>query len=126
MTAAPLAPDHQAAQAEDAPRRLPHGGQVEVLRVRRRSRKHPELLLFKGAPASKRGRIKSAVVTLVPAGQDLPTPWLDPENQRLHVFYNDPQDKHLTALIADPGAFLWYFWTSADGKQSLAWLLRAR
>ncbi|MBK8582010.1 MAG: hypothetical protein LKM36_04370 [Flavobacteriales bacterium] len=108
-----------------AAKALKASGTVEVLRIKRRSRKHPELLLFKGAPASKRSTVKSALVTLVPSGKKVPTPYLDPENNRLHVFYDDPEHKELVALIAEPGAFLWYFWKSFDGSQSHAWPLRA-
>ena len=102
---------------------LKASGTVEVLRIKRRSRKHPELLLFKGAPASKRSTVKSALVTMVPAEEKEPTPFLDPENNRLHVYFNDAEDKDLVALIAEPGSYLWYFWRSFDGSQSHAWLL---
>ena len=126
MTFTPLAslPDEVVPTAEAA-KALKRSGLVDVLRIKRRSRKKPELLLFKGAPASKRSTIKSALVTIVPAGEKVPTPFLDPENHRLHVFYDDPEDKDLVALIAEPGAFLWYFWKNFDGSQSHAWLLRA-
>lgn len=115
----------QAVPTAEATKALKRSGTVEVLRIKRRSRKNPELLLFKGAPASKRSTVKSALVTMVPMGEKVPTPFLDPENNRLNVFYEDPEDKDLVALITEPGAFLWYFWKSFDGLQSHAWLLRA-
>lgn len=127
MIAAPLDP----ISLKDSPtgvaaKVLTKSGQVEVLRIKRRSRKKPELLLFKGAPASKRSSVKSALVTLVAPGEKVPTPYLDPENGRLHVYFDDAEDKDLVALVAEPHAFLWYFWKSFDGAQSHAWLLRAR
>ena len=107
-------------------RALKASGTVEVLRIKRRSRKHPELLLFKGAPASKSSSVRSALITLVDKGSPLPQPSLAEENDRLHVYFHDLEDKDIQALIAEPGAYLWYFWRSFDGSQSHAWLLRAR
>lgn len=98
-------------------------GHVEALRIRRRSRKRPELLLFKGAPASKHSMVKSVLVTIsdVP-----PAPWMDKEKGRIHLSYPTLGDSELQALLADPGAFMCYFWASSDGAKSLAWLLKTR
>lgn len=101
-------------------------GHVEVLRIKRRSRKHPELLLFKGAPASKHSMVKSALVTIAEAPDQIPAPWLDREKGRLHLSYPSLEHPELVALLKDPSAYMCYFWTSSDGAQSHAWLLKTR
>ncbi len=100
-------------------------GHVEVVRIKRRSRKHPELLLFKGTPISKNGVMKSVLITIGGAGGGTPAPWLDMEKGRLHLSYASMEHPELQALLDDPGAFLCYFWTSSDGMKSLFWLLRS-
>ena len=101
-------------------------GHVEVLRIKRRSRKHPELLLFKGAPASKHSIVKSALVTIAESPDQSPAPWLDREKGRLHLCYPSLEHPELAALLKDPSAYMCYFWTSSDDAQSHAWLLKTR
>lgn len=101
-------------------------GHVEVLRIKRRSRKHPELLLFKGAPASKHSIVKSALITIAVTPDQSPAPWLDREKGRLHLCYPSMEHPELEALLKDPSAYMCYFWTSSDGAQSHAWLLKTR
>jgi hypothetical protein len=102
-------------------------GLVEVLDIRRRSRKQPGLLLFKGYPGSKLSQVKSLLVTVGPGSADAPTtPWLDREKGRIHLSYATADDPELKALLEDPGAYMCYFWTSADGRKNHAWLLKTR
>ncbi len=101
-------------------------GHVEVLSIKRRSRKHPELLLFKGSPGSKHSIVKSALITIAETPDQTPAPWLDKENGRLHLCYPSQEHPELAALLKDPGAYLCYFWISSDGAQSHAWLLKIR
>lgn len=101
-------------------------GRVEAVHIRRRSRKHPELLLFKGTPASKHSVAKSLVATVVGPGEPLPPPWIDMEKGRIHLFYSDADHRDLVALREDPASQVCYLWISADGLQSHAWLLRTR
>lgn len=99
---------------------------MEVLDIRRRSRKHPELLLFKGHPGSKLSQVKSLLVNI---GQDsgglAPAPWLEREKNRIHLFFPSMDHPELQALVTAPGAFVCYFWSSPDGSKTLAWLLKA-
>lgn len=98
-------------------------GQVEVVDIKRRSRKHPELLLFKGTPGSKHSTAKSVLATV---GNEAQAPWLDRAQGRIHLHYASKEHPELQALMAEPGAFACYFWESADGTKSHAWLLRTR
>jgi hypothetical protein len=98
-------------------------GQVEVVDIQRRSRKHPGQLLFKGAPGSKHSTAKSVLVTV---GDEPRAPWLDREQGRIHLHYPSMDIPELQALIAHPGDFVCYYWGSADSTQSHAWLLRTR
>lgn len=100
-------------------------GHVEVVRIKRRSRKHPELLLFKGTPISKNGVMKSVLITIGDPSSGAPPPWLDMEKGRLHLSYPSMDHPELLALLDEPSAFLCYFWTSSDGTKSLFWLLRS-
>ena len=113
------------AQLAASGRAVPPFGHVEVVRIKRRSRKWPELLLFKGSPVSKHGVAKSVLITINEAGSGSTTPWLDLEKGRIHITYPSMEHAELQALLADPGSFLCYFWTSADGTKSLAWLLKS-
>ncbi len=101
-------------------------GHVEVVRIKRRSRKHPELLLFKGAPASKHSIAKSVLVSIPDANGELPAPWIDKEKGRIHLFYPNMEHPDLVDLMKDPGEYLCYLWTSSDGAKSHAWLLKTR
>ena len=101
-------------------------GHVEVVRIKRRSRKHPELLLFKGAPASKNSIAKSVLVSIPDANGELPAPWFDREKGRIHLFYPNLEDPDLMPLMKDPSDYLCYLWTSSDGAKSHAWLLKTR
>ena len=101
-------------------------GHVEVLRIKRRSRKQPELMLFKGSPGSKHSSVRSALITLVKPGEGMPTDHFDREAERIHLYYADAEDPELQALLADPGAYMCYFWTSFDSAHSHAWLLSTR
>ena len=101
-------------------------GHVEVLRIKRRSRKQPDLLLFKGSPGSKHSTARSVLVTVMERGGEIPTPYFDSGTGRIHLAYPDVLDPELQALLADPGSFMCYFWTSFDGAHSHAWLLSTR
>lgn len=101
-------------------------GQVQVVRLKRRSRKHPELLLFKGTPASKHSLSKSVLITIVGVNGEVPAPWIDKEKGRIHLFYASMEHPEVVAIMDDPGAYLCYLWTSSDGAKSHAWLLRTR
>lgn len=98
-------------------------GHVEVVRLKRRSRKHPELLLFKGGPASRESMAKSVLITITANGE-LPTPWMDKENGRVHLFYPSLEHPDVVALTQDPGHHMCYLWTSSTGDKSHAWLLK--
>lgn len=101
-------------------------GQVEAVKLRRRSRKHPELLLFKGDPASKLSIAKSVLVTIVPPNGEMPAPWIDREKGRIHLFYPSAEHPDVVAMTENPGNCVCYLWTSANGKQSHAWLVKTR
>lgn len=101
-------------------------GHVEVVRIKRRSRRHPDLLLFKGAPASKHSVAKSVLVSIPDANGELPAPWIDKEKGRIHLFYSSMEHPDLVPLMKDPGGYLCYVWTSSDGSKSHAWLLKTR
>lgn len=98
-------------------------GQVEAVKLRRRSRKHPELLLFKGEPASGLSIAKSVLVTIVEQGE-LPQAWIDREKGRIHLFFASADHPDVVALTDDPSSCVCYLWSSADGRQSHAWLLK--
>jgi hypothetical protein len=97
---------------------------VEVLRIKRRSRKRPELMLFKGSPGSKHSTARSALVTLAEFEGESPAPYFDREAGRIHLHYPGAEHPELQALLADPGSFMCYCWTSFDGAHCHAWLLR--
>ncbi|MEO8734880.1 MAG: hypothetical protein ABI373_11165 [Flavobacteriales bacterium] len=99
-------------------------GHVEVLRIKRRSRKQPDLLLFKGTPGAKHSTVHSVLVTLAEFEGEAPAPYYDREAERIHLHYSSADDPELQALLADPGSFMCYCWTSFDGAHSHAWLLR--
>ncbi len=101
-------------------------GKVEVVSLHRRSRKHPELLLFKGSPSSAHSVAKSVLVTLVPDSEALPAPHFDRAKGRIHLFYHSDAHPDVKMLVEHPGDCVCYLWTSANGEQSHAWLLKAR
>ncbi len=101
-------------------------GHVEVVDIRRRSRKQSELLRFKGVPGSKHSVARSVLVTIVDQGIALPSPWIDAEHEEIHMYYPTMDHPELQALLADPSGFVCYFWTSGDGLKSHAWLLQSR
>lgn len=100
-------------------RSLKSFGQVEVLRIKRRSRKWPDLMLFKGSPASKHSTAHSALVSVGSSASHYDRP-----EGRIHLGYPDAEHPELLALLADPSAFMCYCWTSFDSAHSHAWLLR--
>lgn len=99
---------------------------MEVVKLRRRSRKHPELLLFKGEPASSASVAKSVQITIVPTHDELPPPRFDREKGRIHLYYDSAEHPDVVALTRDPDACVCYLWISGDGRQSHAWLLKTR
>ncbi len=98
-------------------------GQVEVVDIQRRSRRQPDILLFKGTPGSKHSTAKRVLVTV---GDAANAPQMDRGHGQIHLHYASKDDPELKALLADPGAFVCYFWESADGRMSHAWLLCTR
>jgi|GEM_PF-1513374 len=105
-------------------RSLKSFGHVEVLRIKRRSRKQPDLMLFKGSPGSKHSKVRSALVTLAEFAGESPAPYFDPNAGRIHLHYTSAEHPELQALLAEPGSFMCYCWTSFDGAHSHAWLLK--
>lgn len=82
------------------------------------------MLLFKGEPASKHGIAKSVMVNIVPHGQEVPAPGVDREKGRIHLFYPSAEHPDVLALTRDPAGHVCYLWTSSDGTQSRAWLVK--
>ena len=113
----------QPASPETA-RSLKSFGHVEVLRIKRRSRKKPDLMLFKGSPGSKHSTVRSALVTLATFEGKSPAPYFDQDAGRIHLHYSSTEDPELQALLDDPASFMCYCWISFDGAHSHAWLLR--
>ncbi len=99
---------------------------MEVVRIRRRSRKHRGLLVFKGRPGFRSSKASSVQVTVEGGSGPLPAPWFDAEQGRIHLYYASLGAPELIALLAEPAAHACYLWTSADGVRRHAWLVKAR
>ncbi len=97
-----------------------------MVRIKRRSRRHPELLLFKGTPGTAASLARSVQVTIAAGPEPLPAPWYDREQGRIHLSYGSMDVPELVALLADPGGHACYLWESADGNDRHAWLVNAR
>lgn len=105
---------------------LRSSGHLEVLKIKRRSRKTEGPLVFKGSPGSKSSSIKSVQITFTGEGNGATALSLDKENGRMHLGYPTMEHPEVQALLADPRKHICYFWTSFDGAHSHAWVLRMR
>lgn len=102
---------------------LDRTGRLHVLRVGRKQVESTSGLLFTGSPFSRGGMARSLQVSFVPGGAVVPPATFDEATGRIHLHYTDRDHPEVQALLQSRRSRLCYFWRSADGLRSRAWLV---
>ncbi|MBL7953060.1 MAG: hypothetical protein JNM62_15230 [Flavobacteriales bacterium] len=104
---------------------LGSSGALEVMRVTRAIPTANGDLLFLGTPARTGNTARSLLVSFETEGV-LPAPTMDPSNGRIHLFYPRKDHPEVLALLNSKRDRFCYFWRSAKGDQTHAWLLSSK
>lgn len=104
---------------------LGNTGALEVMRVTRAVPTANGDLLFLGIPARIGSRARSLQVSFTTEGVP-PAPSLDPKNGRIQLYYPDRDHPEVQALLNSKRNRFCYFWRSAKGDHTHAWLLSSR
>ncbi|MBK6627124.1 MAG: hypothetical protein IPJ87_13115 [Flavobacteriales bacterium] len=101
---------------------LSRTGTLHVLRVGRMVQELPPGMVFTGSAFSRGGLARALRITFVPTGA-LPPATFDESTGTIHLHYADRDHPEVRALLQSRRSRLCYFWRSADGLRSRAWLL---
>lgn len=104
---------------------LASSGALEVMRVTKAIPTANGDLLFLGVPARVGSTARSLQVSFIGEGL-LPAPQLDPKNGRLHLHYPHKEHPEVQALLNSKRERFCYYWRSADGERTHAWLLSSK
>ncbi len=104
---------------------LGSSGALEVMRVTRAVPTANGDLLFLGLPARSGSTARSLQVSFVAEGV-LPAPTLDANNGRIRMFYPHKDHPEVQALLNSKRDRFCYFWRSAKGDHTHAWLLSSK
>lgn len=100
--------------------RLLAAGRLEVLRITKRVSAKPRSWVFAGS-AGRHG--SSARRVAISIGEASPTAHFDPESRTIHLSYPDPSHPDVQALLNPRRTRYCYFWSSARGDRSRAWVI---
>jgi hypothetical protein len=102
--------------------RLRSSGELEVLRITKALRAKGGQLEFSGVPARQGSKARSVRVTFTNDGISV-APRFDEATGRIDLFYPDRDHPEVQALLNGKRNRFCYFWRSAHGRQTHAWLL---
>lgn len=98
-------------------------GRLHVLRVGRKQDDTSTGFLFTGSPFSRGEVARSLQISFVPSGSVVPPATFDEATGRIHLHYADRDHPEVQGLLEARRTRLCYFWRSADGLRSRAWLV---
>lgn len=104
---------------------LAQSGALEVMRVTKAIPTTSGDLLFLGVPARHGSSARSLQVSFSAEGV-LPAPRMDANNGRIHLHYPHKDHPEVQALLNSKRNRFCYFWRSANGDQTHAWLLSSK
>lgn len=104
---------------------LGSSGALEVMRVTKAIPTANGDLLFLGTPA-RTGSIARSLQVSFATEDVLPSPSLNPENGRIHLYYPHRDHPEVQALLNSKRNRFCYFWRSAQGDHTHAWLLSSQ
>lgn len=104
---------------------LGSSGALEVMRVTKAIPTANGDLLFLGTPA-RAGSIARSLQVSFATDDVLPSPSLNPENGRIHLYYPHRDHPEVQALLNSRRNRFCYFWRSAQGDHTHAWLLSSQ
>lgn len=123
MSSAPPLVRPIAGTLRDTGAHLSRTGTLHILRVGRLVQEQPTGLTFSGSAFPRAGKAHSLQVTFVPTGTVVPPATFDEATGRIHLHYSDRDHPEVQDLLANRRSRLCYFWRSADGLRSRAWLV---
>lgn len=100
-------------------------GALEVMRITKAIPTNNGGLLFLGVPARHGSSARSLQVSFANETV-LPAPQMDPSNGRIHLHYPHKDHPEVQALLNSKRNRFCYFWRSANGDQTHAWLLSSK
>lgn len=104
---------------------LAQSGALEVMRVTKAIPTANGDLLFLGVPA-RAGSVARSLQVSFNSEDPLPAPQLDPNNGRIHLHYRHKDHPEVQSLLNSRRDRFCYFWRSAQGDQTHAWLLSSQ
>ena len=104
---------------------LGSSGALEVMRVTKAIPTANGDLLFLGIPA-RTGSIARSLLVSFSMEAVLPTPSLNPDNGRIHLYYPHRDHPEVQALLNSKRNRFCYFWRSSEGDHTHAWLLSSQ
>jgi len=104
---------------------LGSSGALEVIRVTKAIPTANGDLLFLGTPARVGSIARSLQVSFTGDGT-IPAPSIDPNTGRIRIFYPHRDHPEVQALLNSKRNRFCYFWRSAKGDQTHAWLLSSK
>jgi hypothetical protein len=96
-------------------------GKLDVVRITKGLRESQSELVFAGVPARAGTRARRIVVHF--ASGTVPSPRFDQASGTIELFYSRRDHPEVQAMLNSKLARFCYFWQSAKGEQTHAWLL---
>ncbi len=96
-------------------------GKLDVVRITKGLRESPGELVLAGVPA-RAGTLARRIVVHFTSGT-VPSPRFDKANGTIELFYPRRDHPEVQAMLNSKLARFCYFWQSAKGEQTHAWLL---
>lgn len=104
---------------------LGSSGALEVVRITKPLPSSNGDLVFAGTPARDGTKARSIQVSFTSDGL-VHAPTFDASNGRIHLFYPDRDHPEVQGLLNSKRNRFCYFWRSANGGHTHAWLLSSR
>jgi hypothetical protein len=104
---------------------LGSSGALEVMRITKAIPTGSDDLLFLGVPVRHGSSARSLRVSFAQDGT-MPAPRMDQNNGRIHLHYPHRDHPEVQALLNSKRDRFCYFWRSANGDQTHAWLLSSK
>lgn len=104
---------------------LANTGALEVMQITKAIPTNSGGLLFLGVPARHGSSARSLQVSF--SSEDtMPAPQMDAGNGRIHLHYPHRDHPEVQALLNSKRNRFCYFWRSASGERTHAWLLSSK
>jgi|GEM_PF-744174 hypothetical protein len=104
---------------------LTSSGALEVMRITKAVPTGNGDLQFLGVPARHGSTVRSLLVSFI-AEDTMPAPEMDPINGRVHLYYPHRDHPEVQLLLNRKRKRFCYFWRSAEGDHTHAWVISSR